>query len=339
MKKIPILVTCASCGKPKVIAPWNLKANKTGKFFCNKTCFDEYQKGDRSFSWTGGGIEVQCAVCGKSKMVDSWSYNNFKNHFCSNECNRIWLSQNPVGSAGKLGDKNPRWKGGQVSVTCSYCGKQKKVDLNIFNKYDNFFCDMTCKGKWSSENLIGENSTSWKGGIVVKNICLFEDYKDKLSVFEKIRDSNGILEVACSYCGKFFIPNRTMVSHRISYLNGRNISESRFYCSSSCKKNCGVFWQRKYPKQYMKSTSREVQPELRQMVFERDRWECQICGSSDDLHCHHIEGVKQNPIESADIDNCITLCKHHHKFVHSSDGCKYFDLQCHSAYDTTHNVT
>jgi len=46
------------------------------------------------------------------------------------------------------------------------------------------------------------------------------------------------------------------------------------------------------------------------------------------IHCHHITGVKQNPIESADIDNCITLCKNCHKEVHQQDGCKYYELKC-----------
>jgi len=46
------------------------------------------------------------------------------------------------------------------------------------------------------------------------------------------------------------------------------------------------------------------------------------------LHCHHIDPVSQNPIESADIDNCITLCKECHKEVHKKDDCKYHELRC-----------
>ena len=63
------------------------------------------------------------------------------------------------------------------------------------------------------------------------------------------------------------------------------------------------------------------------MVFAQDSWECQLCSSIENLHCHHITGVEQNPIESADIDNCITLCKVCHKYIHSQEGCRYYDLR------------
>jgi len=36
----------------------------------------------------------------------------------------------------------------------------------------------------------------------------------------------------------------------------------------------------------------------------------------------------QNPIESADLDMVITLCKGCHKEVHKLPGCKYNDLKC-----------
>ena len=81
-------------------------------------------------------------------------------------------------------------------------------------------------------------------------------------------------------------------------------------------------------------TSREVQPELRQMRLEKDDYTCQKCHRTIDeaeLHCHHITGVEQNPIESADLDNCITLCKKCHKWAHTQKGCRYFELMCKGA--------
>ena len=91
---------------------------------------------------------------------------------------------------------------------------------------------------------------------------------------------------------------------------------------------CPVYNQSKYPKGYKKATSREVQPELRQMVLARDEYICQICGSDKSLHCHHYEGIKLNPIESADVDACITLCKKCHIKVHKLPGCGYNDMKC-----------
>ena len=64
------------------------------------------------------------------------------------------------------------------------------------------------------------------------------------------------------------------------------------------------------------------------MVFERDNWTCQKCGDTKSLHCHHIEGIRWEPLESCDIDKCITYCKKCHKQVHKKKGCKYVDMQC-----------
>ncbi len=77
----------------------------------------------------------------------------------------------------------------------------------------------------------------------------------------------------------------------------------------------------------------KVQPELRQLVFERDEYTCIKCEKHQDnlnvsLYCHHIEGVQQNPIESADIDMCVTVCKSCHSEIHKQTDCGYRDLQC-----------
>ena len=72
---------------------------------------------------------------------------------------------------------------------------------------------------------------------------------------------------------------------------------------------------------------REVQPELRKMVLARDNYLCVKCSSKELLHCHHIYPVSTNPLESADVDNCITLCKDCHKEAHKKDGCGYEQLE------------
>lgn len=74
--------------------------------------------------------------------------------------------------------------------------------------------------------------------------------------------------------------------------------------------------------------SREVYPDLRKLVFARDSYKCQICNSENKIQCHHIKPSVKNPIEDADMDNCITLCKECHKKIHSKEGCKYHQLRC-----------
>jgi hypothetical protein len=158
-------------------------------------------------------------------------------------------------------------------------------------------------------------------------------FVDKLTVDElpRLNDDGINLEVKCKYCSKYFIPTNRSVRDRIKALSGIIPGDRSLYCSTGCKDSCPIYGQIKYPKGFKKVTAREVDPILRQMCFERDNWECQICGLSTEevtLHCHHIEGYTQNPLLGNDIDNVITLCKSHHKEVHKLPGCNYHELKC-----------
>lgn len=160
----------------------------------------------------------------------------------------------------------------------------------------------------------------------------YETYKDKLTVDElpKLANNGTSLEVKCRYCGKYFKPTNQQVSDRIKALTN-GVSENSLYCSMGCKKACPIFGQQKYPKGFKQATSREVQPELRQLVFERDDYTCKMCGNTKkvvEIHCHHILPLNESPVESADMDNCITLCKKCHKRTHSLPNCSYNELKC-----------
>jgi len=150
------------------------------------------------------------------------------------------------------------------------------------------------------------------------------------NIEEHRRDPNdsNLLQCKCTYCDKWFNPTNSEIANRISVINGNMIGDARLYCSDGCKGECDIYAKIKYRKGFKKTQlGREVQPQLRKLVLERDNWTCQKCNSQDSLHCHHITGIEQNPIESAHIDNCITFCKKCHKEVHKQDGCKYRDLR------------
>jgi len=177
----------------------------------------------------------------------------------------------------------------------------------------------------------GKSNPAWKGGVTKSKLPIYDTYAKQLSWCELVRrnkQDRSILEVKCAYCGKWYIPKRSDVSNRLCYLKGQRTSENRLYCSKQCKKECPIYRKSLYQADFEISTSREVQPELRQMVFKRDNWTCQKCGSTKSLHCHHTEGIRWEPLESADIDKCITFCKNCHKEVHRKDGCKYHEMQC-----------
>lgn len=182
-------------------------------------------------------------------------------------------------------------------------------------------------------NKLNRNVMNKRSKIYDKCFAEYKTYKDKLTIAEAPRLSkDGVsLEVKCVYCGKYFIPTNIMVHRVVQTLNGTKAGNSRMYCSDGCKKACPTFGQIKYPKSFKKATSREVQPQLRQLVLERDAWTCQKCGKTVDeaqLHCHHILPINESPTESADIDNCITLCKKCHKKVHKLPDCGYNNLRC-----------
>lgn len=45
-------------------------------------------------------------------------------------------------------------------------------------------------------------------------------------------------------------------------------------------------------------------------VFERDKGKCQLCGTTQNLHLHHIEGRGKNLTNN--VKNCIMLCENCH---------------------------
>lgn len=182
----------------------------------------------------------------------------------------------------------------------------------------------------------GKDNPSWKGGYSNKNLSRYDKFATQLEICEEIRrnknDSN-ILEARCNYCGKWFKPTPISCYDRVRCLNGTAYGEGRLYCSEQCKQECPIYNQTLYPKGFKPATSREVQPELRQMRFEIDNYTCQKCKKIQDeldvaLHCHHIEGIKWDPLESADVDKVITLCKNCHIEVHKQEDCKYSDMKC-----------
>ena len=201
----------------------------------------------------------------------------------------------------------------------------------VYITWNNFQHGVRCK-ECSFINRKGKQSSLWKGG---KNVASYDTFVERLSPYHKtsliIKDGIRVLGVECKYCGKIFPPTRTQVDNRILVINGNYTGANNFYCSDSCKEACPTYRKIKYPKGFKKSTSREVQPQLRKLVLKRDNYKCQICEATTDeeqLHCHHITGVEKNPIESADIDNCITLCKSCHKKVHKLPDCGYHELIC-----------
>lgn len=264
-----------------------IRYNKnTGTFRMNRITYYEHDK---------------CAECGDSFLGQG------HNIFCDERCNKIYFAKN-----------NP-WKGKTHS-------EETRKKMSVYR---------TGRAIHSDEDKIkrklcmtGNKNPAWKNGVTKNNIPMYETYASQLEPIEQCRrnsDDPNILEVKCTYCGKWHVPTRRSVCSRIKGINGNDTL--RFYCSSGCKLECPIYGKQKHYGGTKGYNSREVQPELRWLVLERDNWTCQICGNEGPLHCHHIDPVISNPIESADMDNCITLCVECHKGAHKLPGCGYGELR------------
>ena len=101
---------------------------------------------------SGKKIVTVCEECGRYRVVSKHDYKKL-----CNPCSR-------------KGEYNPRWKGGQVAKVCEVCGGTFHVDRCDIDKRRT--CSNKCYGKWRSENMRGENSSSWKEKVVkVCELC------------------------------------------------------------------------------------------------------------------------------------------------------------------------
>ena len=231
---------------------------------------------------------------------------------------------------------------------CPVCGEPYFTKQSLIKEDKGLFCGKSCSGKEISKNINrnGKNNPCWRGGLVKLNLCTYSTYEPQLSPYGiKCRRSpqdKNILQVKCHLyeCDNWYEPIINECIRKIQTLKGNKNyrGEQNIFCSDDCKKKCKSYGRK--PDDIIRhdgilsgiikqnDISREVQPELRQLVFERDGYTCQRCNTKGTLHCHHFTGIEQNPIESADIDNCITLCVNCHKKVHKQTGCTYNDLKC-----------
>jgi hypothetical protein len=280
--------------------------------------------------------EIECPICKETFL----SYVKDKKKFCSVSCGAI--------NTNKSHPRSQEWKD---NISKGNKGKKRteeqKASMSIERKNSERFkgSNNPMYGKGLSGNLNGmygkgylisgknnpnygnfnEKNSNWKGGVRDKNLPLYDTYVNKLEPYghECRRNINdhSILEVKCTKCNNWYVPRRTDVRSRLSKLD---LDQNRFYCSDACKQSCDIYHksaiclmrEHAFKAGRIFGLGREVQSQLRRLVFLRDDYTCQKCESKKNLQCHHIDPVKCNPIESADIDNCITLCYTCHKWIH-----------------------
>ena len=289
------LVKCLNCGKEFYSVPARLNDGKDS--CCSRECALEYKKRLRP--------KVVCENCGKHFTTFPSTPNR---KFCSNSCKHEGMNKRaPDGKK-----KQP------VVRNCKACGKEFTVPFPS-RKAEN--CSKICSQSHRKIDGYG-----------------YEAAFKRIGWVEKMRrdpDDTNAAQFKCYNCDKWFTPTRYQVSDRIKAVEALNAAELHLYCSDDCKTSCSVYGQVVWPKGLNpRSNYRNeiLDPDLNNLVLNRDSYQCQKCGATEDLHVHHIEGVAQEPMLANDLDNCLTVCHSCHSEIHSVSGCTYFDYQRAACY-------
>lgn len=192
--------------------------------------------------------------------------------------------------------------------SCSYTGRKysKKAKRNM------------------SKAKKGDKSHFWKGGVTMKRLPLYDTYAHRLwcdEVDYEYVDGLKILKVGCVNCNKMFVPKLNNLIHRVRYLEGKEVCESRFYCSDECKVICPIFGQHKYPKGH-KSDFEYTEEEYliwRKEVMSRANYKCEYCGKRA-VDAHHIRPKALEPFFALDPDYGLACCEEcHYNYAHRDD--------------------
>ncbi len=179
------------------------------------------------------------------------------------------------------------------------------------------------------ENNSGENASAWKGGVVQRNIPLYDTYHKKISFCEETRrcpEETILLQVRCKYCKEWFTPTRNQVENRLYALNRapeNSAAENNFYCSDNCKAQCPLYkkicnYDGKPPKKIKPYTAQELYTWSVE-VRKRANFKCEICSSEAD-ESHHIIPKSIEPFFALDQENGISVCKNcHHRLLHTGE--------------------
>lgn len=121
-------VYCTSCDEPLERLAYQIKASKTGNFFCDRSCRSKWD----AIKFKDNRVDFTCPVCGIKERVTPSSLRDKK--FCSLKCLAEQRSQD-----------------GNTEVTCNHCDN-KFIKLNA-KIADRNFCSKKCSNDWTSENL------------------------------------------------------------------------------------------------------------------------------------------------------------------------------------------
>lgn len=286
-------------------------------------------------------IAVQCTSCGATLMRKPSEVRDNINHFCNKACyarhKTIMFS----------GENNPRWNGG-TDVTCHWCGKTFKRELNHSRREQRHFCCMECKSAWQKTQT-GQAAPAYKGTMVQVQCsqCSKEIARDPAKIERNdhffcsgdcwnqwrsvhLRDENNpnfstpAIETTCALCGepirrkpwRFGTTKRVRhfccSAHRAEWHKKHFVGENSPSWKGGAANYRGPNWH-----------------EQRRAARKRDGYCCQACGISQkengkalDVHhivpfhdFHYVPSENENYLQANSLDNLTSLCSACHQKI------------------------
>lgn len=182
-------------------------------------------------------------------------------------------------------------------------------------------------GKTHTKEVIKKISDSGKHTLK----SLTELYPTFVLVEKPRENRKGDVEFQCKFCKKWFVPDCFSRNYRIQAVEDENRNGGAYlYCSIECKQKCPSYrYNPSFDHPEKDITDFFTESELSiwsQEVLSRDNHTCQYCGSTENLHAHHVKPKKLFPYEALDPDNGITFCQEcHYKIGHKGE-CSTYNL-------------
>jgi len=273
--------------------------------YCSPECTSQFQK-TRKRKRTR--ITKFCETCGKQFETFPNQVKKGKGRFCSKTCS-------------KTGKNNIFWSGGPIPVVCTFCDKEFEIIKSQFicSNTKQFFCSQGCFHDWlridpsnvpAFKNGGGSywecnncGKQFWHQGKTERRFCCHKCCTDYYSGEQNPNWSKKISQ--CEWC-------ETEFEHHPSV--------KRRFCSHECHEAYqqedpanNPTWKGGVTPELELARARMVYKHWQKAVFERDNWECKICGKhGGGLHAHHLYSFREFPHLRYSIPNGHTLCKSCH---------------------------
>ncbi len=164
--------------------------------FCSSECTHEYRRSHPEEFYSNLQVVVECATCGKS-FKRKPSRLNFKNYYCSKECEYKGMVTRQV-------------------IICDFCGNEFEKTLSQIQRSRRHFCSYKCSRKY----LAGENHYNWRGGKSSEPYGIA--FNNKLKEYVRSRD-----DYTCQECGITELQlGRNLTCHHIDYDKQNNAPDA-----------------------------------------------------------------------------------------------------------------